>query len=52
VNLSDKIHWTSEITLEGSTYLTEEGNGSKGPNLAATAAADDDDEETQNTIDC
>jgi hypothetical protein len=36
-----KIHWTPQVTLEGSTYSIEERNWSKGPNLE-----DDDDDKT------
>jgi hypothetical protein len=38
------IHWTPQVTLEGSTYSIGEQNGSKGPNLE-----DDDDDHHYNT---
>jgi hypothetical protein len=45
----NRIHWTSGFTLEGSAYLIEKRNRSKGPN---PDAADDDnggDEEQRGT---
>jgi hypothetical protein len=30
-----KIHWTPEVTLEGTAYLIKQRNGSKVPNLDA-----------------
>jgi hypothetical protein len=40
----NKVHWTSEVTLEGPTCCTDGRNRSKGPKLdvVAAAAADDD----------
>jgi hypothetical protein len=41
--LNKKVHWTSEIELEGSTYLAEERDGSKDPDLYIDDDDDDDD---------
>jgi hypothetical protein len=40
-NLQEQHYWAPEVTLEGSTYLTEERNGSKGPNLDVEDKDDD-----------
>lgn len=37
-------HWTPKVTLEGSTYLIEERNGSKRPNLDVAYDGDVDDD--------
>jgi hypothetical protein len=37
----NKSHWTPKVTLEGPPHLTEERNGSKGPNFNVVDDVDD-----------
>jgi hypothetical protein len=45
-----KINWTPQVKLEGSTYLIEEWNGSKCPNV--DVVNDDDDNDDLDEIKC
>jgi hypothetical protein len=43
-----KIRWTPEVTLEGSAYLTEKLDLSKGSKLDVVVDHDDDDNDDNN----